>query len=168
VPAALATQEELESYLQRSLDTGTAELALAGASGAVRDYCGWVIAPTEAAEWTLDGTGAAILRVPTLHLADVTEVQVDGLVLGVGEYTWTRHGHLYCPLGWPEGFRRIVVEADHGYVDTPDGVRLAVLSMAARSITNPERLDTATVGTVTRRYSQTALETALLHAYRLP
>lgn len=168
--AALATPLELASHLQiERLDLATANLALAGASGAVRSYCGWtVLRATETL--TVDGEGSRVLTLPTLHLASVDEVRIDGLALDPDGAQPTVHprGQLIWANTWP-ALSKIEVDCEHGFEATPDVVRLVTLTLAARIFNNPDHVKTASVGTVTRTYDAnlTALDMRLLDPYRL-
>lgn len=177
--APLATVGELETHLQRTFDDqGQADMALALASGAVRAYCGWELA-RETTTFQVDGQGGTILTLPTLELIDVLEIriadEVQALNLPVTDYgriTWWRKGQLYRHAGWPA---RSVIEVDciHGYDPVPDLVKLVTLDLAARTISNPEGLVSATSGQVSRTWassgSQTmsALHERLLDRYTL-
>jgi hypothetical protein len=170
--AALVTVGDLQTHLQREVDQASAELAVAGASGAVRSYCRWDIS-REDATFVVAGSGTRVLNLPTLHLVDVLAVRLDDgteLVRGGGDedYLWAKRGQLYCSAGWPGPFRHVEVDCVHGYDPVPDVVRLVTLTVAAREYTNPMHLRDASVGSVTRRFDMTALDMALLDTYRLP
>lgn len=166
----LITAGDLRDYLQRPVDDAAALLAVAGASGAVRSYCRWVL--TEELEATLHaaGTGSRVLGLPTLMLTAVTAVRVDGELLDEEDYQWAQRGQLYrpAPACWPL-WSRIEVDCDHGYPAAPDAVQIVALGVAARYLSNPESLRDATTATVTRTYTLgfTELEAALLAEYRL-
>lgn len=152
----LATQSELETHLQRDVEEAGAELALALASGAVRAFCGWDLA-RETATLQADGDGSPILSLPTLHLVDVTAVTVDDVevdlnLLDRDRIVWSKKGQLYRASGWP---RFCVVSADvvHGYDPVPDLVKLVTLDLAARRLSNPEALVSATVSSVTKTWA---------------
>jgi len=179
--APLATVGELETHLQRTFDDPSrAALALELASGAVRAYCGWDLA-RENTVFEMEGGGGAILTLPTLELIDVTEIRIDGVVqeldLPVTEYgriTWWKKGQLYRHAGWPPNVP-IEVVALHGYDPVPDLVKLVTLDLAARRVTNPEGLVSASTGQVSRTWASgsagssdlSALHERLLDRYRL-
>lgn len=164
----IVSAEDLASYLQRSdLDRSTADLAVAGASGTVRDYCGWAITLAEET-LTVDGSGGRILLLPTLQLTAVPEVRVDGVVLAVGEFTWSVSGRLYRDVGWPRRYRAVEVDCTHGHDPAPDAVRVVALEVAARAYSNPERLSTKGVGNTSAGYDFRPVDMARLDPYRLP
>jgi len=135
----LVTPEELAGYLQRRLERFPAELAVQGASGVVRAYCGWDLTRTvETLEVT--GNGGCAINLPTLKLNDVTSVTVDGTALDAADFSWGANGILFRRSCWPLGPRRIVAEVDHGYDPIPDELRIVVCSIAGRIYSNPEGL----------------------------
>ncbi|HLL68816.1 MAG TPA: hypothetical protein VK453_24345 [Micromonosporaceae bacterium] len=169
---SLVAVADLTAYLQRPLDQPAAELALAGASGIVREYCGWTIS-AEAATFVVDGSGTTLIGLPTLHLTAVTEVRIDGLALEPAGYAWSENGLLQRRAGWPRRFRCVAVDCAHGYGQVPDVVRAVVLALAGRLHTNPDRLVSKTVGGISRTYAtgsgdMSELELAMLAGLRLP
>lgn len=181
---ALATPDELAAYLRQeggaaALDTAAAELALASASGVVREYCQWDIkAVTETL--TADGNGTYVVSLRTLYLTDVQAVRIMGragweLVDPAGRYTWSTGGQLVCVSGvWPVGVRNIQADVTHGYDEPPDALRMAVLALAARQYVNPQNLLSRTVGSVSEGYASkitdplSDLQQVQLSRYRLP
>lgn len=170
---ALITVAELTTHLQRPVEPAAGALAVAGASGAVRSRCGWNIS-RETATFELDGSGTTVLNLPTLFLSAVISVDVAGELvspavsgdLHVG-YRSTVRGQLYRYGGWPS-FSRITVTCEHGYDPVPDVVRLVALTLASRTLSNPERLKTAAVGSISRTFDLSELDVRLLDPYRLP
>lgn len=163
----LVTPEELASYLQHDLDRATAELAIAGASGAVRGHCRWDLALAEQT-FVVDGTGSRLLLLPTLHLVSVEEVRVDGQALEADEYTWSENGALERAARWPRKLRGIEVDCNHGHDPIPDLPRMVTLELAARQYDNPQRLSSKTVGGVSQGWELSELEMARLDPYVLP
>lgn len=167
---ALASPADLAAYLHRDeaeLNVAAAELALAGASGAVQDWCRWDIAYEERT-FTVDGSGHRFLLLPTLHLVSVQEVRLDGEALDADDYTWSVSGQLDRAAGWPRRFRCVEVDCHQGYEPVPDLVRLITLERAARQYENPQRLSAKSVGGVSHSYDLTELEMTQLESYRLP
>lgn len=167
--AALASAADLDLHLQRSLAADVAALALAGASGAVRAYCGWGLL-RESTTFTVDGNGSTVLDLPTLYLVSTSAVRVGGLAIDPAGPQPVVHprGQLVWANVWPS-LTKVEVEAVHGYLTTPDIVKLLTLTIAARIINNPDNLRSASVGTVSRSYDAklTALDMRLLDQYRL-
>lgn len=169
---ALATAGELDIHLQREIDEDRAGLALQLASGAVRAYCGWDLS-LQTTTLQVDGTGTILLTLPTLCLGAVTEIRVDTLPLDLATVIPARKGQILRRSGWPRG-ALVEVDCDHGYDPIPDLIKLVVLEQAAKSLTNPEGLTSATTGRVTRTWAGTgtqprlsALDERLLDRYRI-
>jgi hypothetical protein len=169
VAAPLADAADLDLHLQRTIDPDVAALALAGASGLVRSYCGWGLS-RETTTFTVTGDDTVILSLPTLYLRSVSAIRIGGLALDPGgpQPVPLQRGQVIWAATWPST-TQVEVDADHGYDDTPDLVRLVVLTLAARIIANPEDAKTASVGTVSRSFDTTltALDTRLLDIYRI-
>lgn len=167
--STLATDTELNTHLQRTVDPDVAALALAGASGLVRDFCGWNLT-RETVTFHVDTDYTQFfLNLPTLHLVDVLEIRVEGVAVDMDQPIpprWLRRGQL-C-WNWPM-HRKVEVDAVHGYDDTPDLVRLVTLTVAGRIVSNPDDVKSASVGSVSRTFdtSLSALELRLLDPYRL-
>lgn len=160
----LATVAELERHLQTTLTTtgeqDQAEQALELASGAVRAYCGWDISRTgEIIE--AYGEGSTVLTIPTLMLQGVSAVTLDGTDLDMNTLVWTVKGQIYRDAGWPR-FSVAHLDIDHGYDVVPDYIKLVVLDVAARQLQNPEGLVSATVGEVSRTWSNSSTTNATL------
>lgn len=175
----LATYEQLQLHLGRTLDEDIATQALTLSSGAVRSYCRWVISYTEDDALQTRGVGSKVLTLPTVHLLDVTSINVDGTDLPPvwgPDLKFSRSGQIYRTEGWCKD-ALVNVTVNHGYTaaDMPDAITLVVLDGAARQMTNPESLVSATVGEVQRTWSSTSapssaltpLHQALLDNYRL-
>lgn len=162
----LATELELETHLQRAIPADLAALALAGASGIARGYCGWEIS-RETTTFIVDTDRPTyFLTLPTLHLVSVAEVRINGVIDDRPLTQVTMRGQLAGP--WP-AYAKVEVDATHGYTPTPDVVRLVVLTVAARIVNNPDDVKQASVSSVSRTYdtSLSALELRLLDPYRL-
>jgi hypothetical protein len=153
-------------------------LAVELGNSVVREYCGWYVYPVLAGDIiTGDGDGTQLLKLPTMCVANINSITLDGTLLDVvadpTAYTWSVVGLVYRDAGWTCGQRNIVVDYDHGYAARPGGPALVALSIAAREYLNPgPRLIEAQSGTVRRRYADAGalspLETRLLDPYRLP
>lgn len=165
--APFAGADELNHHLQYTVDPDVAALALAGASGSVRAYCGWNLS-RESTTLTGEGGGGSLLTLPTLYLVSVDAARVNGAVIDLADVVVSRRGQLRRTSLWPMD-STVDVDCVHGYDETPDVVRLVTLTLAARIVNNPENAKAATVGTVTRTYdaSMSALDMRLLDPFRL-
>ena len=168
--APLASAVELKNHLQQTVPPDVSALALAGASGAVRSYCGWDLL-RETRTFVVEGDGSVILTLPTLHLVTINAIRVGGLTVdpaGIPQPIPHERGQLVWATSWPVG-SLVEIDAVHGYETAPDVVKLVTLTLAARIVTNPDDAKSASVGSVSRTYdtTMTALDMRLLDPYRL-
>jgi len=106
------------------------------ATQAIRDYCGWHVAPVKEDTLTLDGTGTDTILLPSRLVVDVTRVQVRGEELPASSYEWSTIGALRRLNGvWPNSYRSIEVTLKHGFTD------MSVLADVVQSISERVRLD---------------------------
>lgn len=80
------------------------EMALDAVSAAVRDWCGWHVAPVLDCEWVGDGDGS-IAYLPSMGVRSVSALAADGSPYDVSSYEWRESGlvrlkHGAFPLGW--------------------------------------------------------------------
>lgn len=111
---------------------------LAQASKRVRKHCGWHIYPQlENDSLAVDGSGSALIDLPTLYIADVASVVEDGVTLVEGvHYEWADYGCLTRLDGkeWTTRKRGVVVTLTHGYAEVPDDVEGIVCEMVAAAL----------------------------------
>lgn len=106
------------------------------ATRAIRDYCGWHVAPVITATLTLDGTGTGTVLLPSRRVVDVLSVKVDGQELEATAYEWSADGLLRRRRGcWPDRYRGLAVGLKHGFDDD------TVLSTVVASIVARIRMD---------------------------
>lgn len=96
-------------------DAGTPEQA---ATQAIRDYCGWHVAPVITDTITLDGTGTDTVLLPSRRVVDVQSVKLNGTPLEATTFEWSADGLLRRRHGsWPERYRSLEVTLEHGFED---------------------------------------------------
>ncbi|AMQ66951.1 MULTISPECIES: hypothetical protein [Mycolicibacterium] len=121
-----------DTDLAKLEDGDDAEFFLTAAESAVRDYCGWHIAPsrTETNKRVQAGQ-RGLLILDTMHLTDVAKVEVDGRELDPEDYEWEACGviHRRTP-SWPVD-PWVTVTFTHGYEECPPNVAMVVLELAA-------------------------------------
>ncbi len=156
-----ATQAEADAGSPDILDTSRALDALASASGAIREACGWPISRVvgdtySTGEWT-DWT----VYLPTMKLTAVTAASgLAALVAGV-DFMFNERGKITLNAaalpsrptfpGYPLTFT-----FTHGYSPVPDEVIDVCLELAVDRYDNPRRMLSTTradVGDVFPRYS---------------
>lgn len=123
-----------------SINDPRVEGALAGASAAIRRYCGWHVAPVVTETLTLDGPGGRVLSLPTLNVSAVGPVVEDTTSLTDStDYRWSADGSVKRKSGyWSDDYRILTVTLTHGYFlqDVPDVVRV-ILAVVARELSSP-------------------------------
>src|SRR5690625_3501509 len=106
------------------------------ATQAIRDYCGWHVAPVKEDTLTLDGPGTDTILFPSRLVVDVTCVQVRRDYPPAYSYEWSTIGALRRLNGvWPNSYRSIEVTLKHGFTD------MSVLADVVQSISERVRLD---------------------------
>jgi hypothetical protein len=146
-------------------------------TAAIREHCGWHVAPAWAEVLELDGQGGTLLTLPTLRLTAVALVEVDGVA--VTDYTWSRRGQLRRWAGWPTGFRSVAVTVTHGYPEVPRIVVAAGRAAGKRELENPRKLRSASALGVSEVYTVPAtgepygvslskVEQRMVARYKLP
>lgn len=94
---------------------GTPEQA---ATQAIRDYCGWHVAPVITDTLILDGTGTDTVLLPSRRVVAVDSVKLDGILLEATAFEWSADGLLRRKHGsWPESYRSLEVTLQHGFED---------------------------------------------------
>ena len=134
-------------------------LLLAGASAAVRRYCGWHVTPVLTEELVLDGPGGTHLPLPTLHLTGVAKVERSGNVLVDGvDYEWSQLGAVQALRGtWGDRYRSIRAEITHGYdEDEAADVRAIVQQIVANAAASPMGATREQAGAVAISWATTA------------
>lgn len=150
---------------------------LAGASAAIRRYCGWHITPNIEETFVLDGPNSDLLQVPTLHMTDVLELKLQGTAVDVEHLEWSQKG-MIRRHGWPNKFRSIRAKVMHGFEDAAD-VKQIVQQIVANAISSPLGATRESAGQVSISWSTTApgvaggvsilqRDMAVLDLYRLP
>lgn len=113
---------------------GEAQQALDIATSAIRGYCGWHIAPSITETRALDGSGATVQMLPTLHLTEIVSITEDGTAVDLADVDWSQSGYL-TRRGrlWTRIERGLVVEFTHGHADIPAEIKSVALGIATRT-----------------------------------
>lgn len=178
-PVAFAIPAELDTFTGRTIPSVQATMMLAQASALIRSYCGWHLYPSTEEEIAVDGSGAAMLSLPTLHVSAVTSVTEDGEVLALdtptvqGDYEWSAAGFLRrVGAGWTTKLRGVVVVVTHGYADPPLEVVAVCLQSASRAIASPAGVKSEMSGGVQVTYTIPGglndMERTILERHRVP
>lgn len=157
-------------------DGSNPSVALAGA--AVRDYCGWHIAPEIQQVETVSARGGRVLMLETLHLTGVVSATSDAVDVGVVT-EWDDFGIVVYPgdsCRWSSKLRGTVVTFTHGYPECPAALAGVIASMAARGVTSLG-VTREQVGQVSHQYAPggadgalggTDAEMKIISRYRIP
>lgn len=91
---------------------------LNAATQAIRNECGWHVAPIITETLVLDGTGGPDLLVPSLRVRSLSRVVNDGTVIDPSEVKFSRRaGVLTLRSGWSREVGSIEIEMTHGYTN---------------------------------------------------
>lgn len=129
-------------------------LLLEGASRAIRRYCGWHVTPVIEETLTLDGPGGPLLRLPTLHVEEITSLKINGQDVDVDSLEWSQTG-MVRRSAWPAKFRSIQIGIKHGFEDAAD-VKQIVQQIVGNAISSPLGATREQAGQVSISWSTTA------------
>lgn len=160
MPDPLATPEDLATFLRRDVDTANATFLIAMVSAAVRAYCGWHIAGEVTEEITVNGSGAQLLALPTLHLTDVTTVTENADPVDLAGVSWSTAGYLWREGCWTRALRGVIATITHGYEDVPLEIVAVICGVTSRAYVSPDGVVRAQTGPFSVTYSQTAFNQA--------
>ena len=122
-----------------------ADAAIAAASAAVRNSCGWHVSPAMSCRATLDTDGGASLWLPTSCLNSVTSLTVGGAE--VEGYQWSRIGQILPDERIPAGLQAATVEYVAG-MDAPGDIAAMVAGIASRALAISPGVTSETAGGV--------------------
>lgn len=149
------------------------ELALDGASAAVRAWAGWHIWPPKTEAVTVDGSGGPVQMLPTLRLTAVSSVVNDGAT--VTDFQWSEVGFLRLPAGrFTSKLRGVVATITHGFTDVPvELVQVVIDAAVVGMATSGSAVQSESAGpfSVSYRAAESALSSAAMSSvarYRLP
>lgn len=139
---------------------------------AVRNYCGWHIAPVVNQTLTLDGSGATVQMLPTLRLSSVDEVLEDGVTQTVTYANYSQHGYLFRSDPWTCNRNGLIVTITHGYDACPPAI-LSLLREAAQrgdgsAMSQVGQVRMGGVAGVPGAAAFIAANTGVLDRYKLP
>lgn len=154
----LVVPADVEEYTQGKVSASDPRLEalIAGATAAVRGYCGWHIAPSLTETVTLDGPGGDVLTLPTMHLTDLAAVTEAGTVLDVATVEWSELGSVRKESGcWTERYRGVVVTMTHGHDAAPDVAQI-IIQAVIPALSSPMAATSERAGTFAVTWATTA------------
>lgn len=159
----LVTLEQFAGYLKADLseaDAWTAQQLLDGAESAVREYCGWHIAPARTETLTADGSGSTLLELPTLHMTALAGVTESGTTVDLDGVEWSTNGLIERDARWCRRRRGVTATVTHGYDDPPPWLVVLICAVAARAFRVPVGVAAESAGGESVTYAQQAPGTA--------
>lgn len=124
--------------LPRLISSQPIDPALA-AESAIRNFCGWHVAPALDMTLRLNGSGTRKLLLPSNHVNAVSSVVINGTSAAPEMYSWAEDGWLTLAAAWwPEGDRNIAVTLNHGWpFEESAEIAGVVRAIMARAAMNP-------------------------------
>ncbi|MCW2089472.1 UNVERIFIED_ORG: hypothetical protein M2328_002752 [Rhodococcus erythropolis] len=131
-PSALVTVDE---FTKITGGDDVTQFRLDSVIDAVRDYCGWHIAPHRRETMVLDGNGCSVLLLRTTNIVEVHAVTECGIELPADSgFEWSQRGMIRHPSVWTDRWRAIEVDLTHGFDKTPTHLAAAIIDLAQSSI----------------------------------
>lgn len=106
------------------------EGAVLAASAAVRNACGWHVAPSMDCRATIDTEGGRTIWLPASSVTDVTALTVDG---EAATFQWSRLGQVVSDTRLPWMLQGAEVEYEAGY-EADSSITGLVIGIANRSL----------------------------------
>lgn len=107
----------------------------------VREFCGWHVGPPKTETITVDGTGTAIVFLPSVLVTAINSVTENGVAIPSTGYSWSENGLVERIGGvWTWKRRGLQFNITHGYPSCPPAVRRAVAVLAAAAYATPTAL----------------------------
>jgi hypothetical protein len=117
------------------------------AQEAIRQYCGWHIAPNISETMIVDADGGRTLLIPSKHVTNISSITIDGEEL-LDSYDWSEAGIIQLRSGhWPNRLRAVTVTLEHGWKpeDIPH-IQQLILDLAKRARSQPTVASQSTNG----------------------
>ena len=106
------------------------QAVLYAASAAIRDYCGWHVAPSLECTYTGDGEGR-LLVLPAMGVTDVSSLEVDSAA--VTDYEWTAAGMVRLKSRvFPDAWRSVECVYTAGF--SADAIGQVVAQIASNAL----------------------------------
>lgn len=128
------------------------EAVLASTSAAIRDYCGWHVAPKLQCTYTGEGEGT-LLILPAMGMSSVDSLEVAGDE--VHDYEWKANGLLRLVSScFPKRWRSVVCTYTAGFSGA--SVAQVVAQIASNALVGAAGVSSETAGGVSISYNRTA------------
>lgn len=130
-----ATPDDMEKRTQgaiTSISHPFLEDEIAAATGAIREACGWHVAPVKSLTYEHNGSQARRVFLPAMSISTISAVTVDGVEFDVSKVEFDKN------TGWTNLIgRRVAVSFTAGFPEVPPVLRSMALQVAARSLGSP-------------------------------
>lgn len=158
-----ATPDQLRAYLRLTSDDMSDDEAttfLQGATAAIVSFLGWDIWQVTDTVRITNVRGGDSLALPVRNLTAVTAIRVTpsphaAETVDADRYTFDKIGWIELNSGWTFSHgRKVIVEIDGtwGWNPLPNGAVMACVMIAGRAQSNPDGVQSETVGGVAVRY----------------
>lgn len=132
------------------------------AQGAIRDYCGWHVAPVETETLTVDGNGRSLLLLPSGRIRKLLKVVVCGEDVTDRVRASARAGMIEG-VKFPHRFGAVEVTLEHGYSPHEVPSVIGVLDRATKRFATDPRIRSQAVAGASVGYATTAGGAPLSH-----
>ena len=132
--------------------------AVAAASMAVRNYCGWHICPSMSCEARPAG-GAIVAKLPAGYVSEIEGITENGTALSGGDYEWRRDGLIKraFPYKWTDKWDGIEVSYKAGYdIDAVPDLAEAVCAIVSGVLSVTAGVTSESADGVSISYSKSA------------
>ena len=156
----LITPQQLHEATGGRFGPGTpgVESVLDGVSSAIRDACGWHIAPALEVQERASGPGR-VIALHTLMMRGDPDVTESGVELGPGEFEWDPRGLIRraCFRQWPPVWGSVVIDYVSGLdLSMAPGLASVAAQVASNALAAPAGVQSEQAGDVSISYNQTA------------
>lgn len=128
LPPIISVQELRAIAPTLSATDAQLQAVLDGVSAAVRDWCGWHVAPRLECTYTGQGEGR-LLMLPAMGVSDVKSLKVRGEA--VDGFEWTAAGMVRADRPFPDEWRSVVCVYEAGFDAAAVGQVAAQIAMNA-------------------------------------
>lgn len=132
------------------------------AQSAIRDYCGWHVAPILTETLTVDGNGRSLLLLPSGRIRKLLKVEVCGEDVTDRVRASARAGMIEGVM-FPRRFGAVEVTLEHGFSPVEAASVLGVLDRATKRFATDPRIRSQAVAGASVGYATTAGGAPLSH-----
>lgn len=139
MPDVLMSAAEIQALFTETLPPPELDVVAQQVTDAVREHCGWRVAPALLETFTLTARRNKLF-IPSLFVNSVTSVTDNGVILVPGtDYAWESFGLIERLTGsWSTSRRAVVVQVNHGFATCPGTVAEVIKAAVSRAMLGPE------------------------------